>query len=309
MTRKYSSTSVETVLATGINSTITSMTVATGTGTTLMGGVTLSAGDTFAVAIDPDTSSEEIVYITAVSTDTFTISRHEADTQAQTHATGATVKHVFTGNDAQHFEDTVSIAVTKSGNQSITGIKTFSTAPVISTISNTGTLTLPTSTDTLVGKATTDTLTNKTLTSPVVNTSTDNYPTLKSPQEIITLSATAATGTINFDIKTQGVLYYQNNASANWVMNVRGDSSTTLSSLMDVGDSITVVFFNTNGTTAYYNTSLQIDGTTTGVTTKWQGGSAPAAGNASSVDVYTYNIIKTATTPTYSVFASVTKFA
>lgn len=37
------------------------------------------------------------------------------------------------------------------------------TAPIISTISNTGTVTLPTATDTLVGKATTDTLTNKTI--------------------------------------------------------------------------------------------------------------------------------------------------
>ena len=48
------------------------------------------------------------------------------------------------------------------------------TAPVISTISNTGTVTLPTSTDTLVGRATTDTLTNKTLTSPTVTTATLN---------------------------------------------------------------------------------------------------------------------------------------
>jgi trimeric autotransporter adhesin len=47
------------------------------------------------------------------------------------------------------------------------------TAPVISTISNTGTLTLPTSTDTLVGRATTDTLTNKTLTAPVISSITN----------------------------------------------------------------------------------------------------------------------------------------
>jgi len=76
---------------------------------------------------------------------------------------------------------------------------------------------------------------------------------------------------------------------------------------MDVGDSLTVVFLVTQGSTAYYNSAVQIDGTS--VTPKWQGGSAPTAGNASSIDVYTYTIIKTAATPTYTVFASQTKFA
>lgn len=127
MARKYSSTSVATVLATGINASVTSMTVATGTGTTLMGGVTLTAGDTFAVALDPDTSSEEIVYITAVASDTFTITRHQADTQAQTHATGAAVKHVFTGNDAQRFEDGINNAITATSTSTLSN-KTL-TAP------------------------------------------------------------------------------------------------------------------------------------------------------------------------------------
>jgi hypothetical protein len=269
-----------------------------------MGGVTLTAGDTFALAIDPETSSEEIVYVTSVSSDTLTITRAQAGTAGIAHSAGATVQHVFTGNDAQRFEDTVVIAVTTTGSQTITGAKTFSTAPVISTITNTGTVTLPTSTDTLVGRATTDTLTNKTLTSP-----NSNYATLKSPQEINTISATAATGTINYDYRTQAVLYYTTDASGNFVVNVRGDGSTTLSSLMDIADSVTVVFSVTNGATAYYNTAVQIDGTATGVTTRWQGGTAPTAGNASSVDVYTYNITKLSATPTYSVLASQTKFA
>ena len=295
MARKYSTISVETTLASGINSSQTSMVVATGTGTTLMGGIVLTPGDTFAVAIDPETSSEEIVYITAVASDTFTITRQQAGTAGVAHNAGATVQHVFTGNDAQHFEDTVIIALTPSNVATVTN-KDLSS----------GTNTFPSSLVTLTG---TQVLTNKTLTAPALNNSVDNYPTLKSPQEIATLSATAATGTISYDAKTQGVLYYQNNASANWIVNVRGDVSTTLSSLMDVGDSITVVFMATNGATPYYNTSVQIDGTTTGVTTKWQGGLAPTAGNASSVDIYTYNIIKTAATPTYSVFASLTKFA
>lgn len=122
-----------------------------------------------------------------------------------------------------------------------------------------------------------------------------------------TVSATAATGTITFDVLTQSVLYYTSNATGNWTLNVRGSSSTTLSSLLDVGDSVVVTFLVTNGATAYYQTAFQVDGSS--VTPKWQGGTAPTAGNANSVDVYTVAIIKTAATPTYAAFASVTKFA
>jgi hypothetical protein len=185
-------------------------------------------------------------------------------------------------------------------------------------VAGTNTLTLPaTTSDTLVGKATTDTLTNKTLTSPTINTATIATPTitggtntgsiLVSPKERTTVSATAATGTVNFDASTQGVLYYTTNASANFTLNVRGTSSTTLSSILTTGDAITVVFLNTNGATPYYPTVYQIDGSA--VTPKWQGGTAPTGGNASSIDAYSLTIIKTAATPTYTVLASQTKFA
>jgi len=106
---------------------------------------------------------------------------------------------------------------------------------------------------------------------------------------------------------TQGVLYYTSNASANFTLNIRGNSTTTLNSLLSVGDATTVVFLNTNGGTAYYPTVYQIDGSA--VTPKWQGGTAPTAGNVSSVDSYSLTIIKTAATPTYLVLASQTKFA
>jgi len=193
-----------------------------------------------------------------------------------------------------------STAVTLTGTQTLTN-KTL-TAPIISTISNTGTLTLPTSTDTLVGKATTDTFTNKTLTSPTINTAISTAPVLISPKERTTVSATAAATTVHFDASTQGVLYYTSNATANWAFNVRGTSSTTLSSILAVGDAITVGFLVTNGATAYYQTSFTIDGSA--VTPKYSGGTAPAAGNASSVDTYQSTIIKTAATPTYTVFGS-----
>lgn len=130
-------------------------------------------------------------------------------------------------------------------------------------------------------------------------------PLVTSPQETITVSATAATGTVQLNVVTQADLYYTTNASANFTLNIRGDASTTLNSILAVGATQTVTFRNTNGTTAYYPTSFTIDGTS--VTPKWQGGTAPSAGNASAVDVYSYAITKTAAN-TYTVFASQTKF-
>lgn len=124
--------------------------------------------------------------------------------------------------------------------------------------------------------------------------------------EVATVSATAATGTINYDVTTQNVLYYTSNASANWTVNLRGSSGTSLNTLMSTGQMITVVFLVTQGATAYYNNALQIDGSS--VTPKWQGGTAPTSGNASSIDAYTYTIVKTGSAA-FTVFASQTKFA
>lgn len=128
----------------------------------------------------------------------------------------------------------------------------------------------------------------------------------KSPEERCTVSATAATGTINFDVLTQGVLYYTSNASANWTLNVRGDGSNTLNSVLTTGDSITIVFLVTQGATAYYASAMTIDGSA--VTPKYISGTAFSAGNASSIDSYVYTIIKTASA-TFTVLASQTKFA
>ena len=131
---------------------------------------------------------------------------------------------------------------------------------------------------------------------------------LNAPLEVANVSATASTGTINVEVGSLGsVWYYTTNASANFTLNFRKSSTVSLSTLLAVGQAITITFLCTNGATAYYPTAFQIDGSA--VTPKWQGGSAPSAGSASAIDGYVFTIIKTAATPTYTVLASATKFA
>jgi hypothetical protein len=123
--------------------------------------------------------------------------------------------------------------------------------------------------------------------------------------ELVTVSATAATGTINYDVTTQSVLYYTTDASANWTVNFRASSGTSLDTAMATGEAITVVFLVTQGATAYYNNALTIDGNS--VTPKYQGGTAPTSGNASSIDAYSYTIVKTGSAA-FTVLAAQTQF-
>ena len=129
---------------------------------------------------------------------------------------------------------------------------------------------------------------------------------IQSVAEKVTTEATAATGTINYDVLTQAVWNFTSNAAANWTLNIRGDGSNTLDNIMDTGESITIAHIVAQGSTPYYNSAVQIDGS--GVTPEWQGGAAPTAGNASSLDVYSYTIIKTGSA-TFTVLASQTQFA
>jgi hypothetical protein len=129
---------------------------------------------------------------------------------------------------------------------------------------------------------------------------------LNDAAETTTISATAATGTINYDVTTQSVLYYTSNASANWTVNFRASSGTSMNTAMATGQSVTVTFLVTNGSTAYYNNVVQVDGSS--VTPKYQGGTAWSAGNASSIDAYTYTIVKTGNAA-FTVFAAQTRFA
>ena len=134
----------------------------------------------------------------------------------------------------------------------------------------------------------------------------DGQGKIESVAEKVTVEATAATGTVNYDVLTQAVWYFTSNASGNYTLNIRGNGSTTLNTIMDTGESITVAHLVTQGGTAYYNNAFQIDGSS--VTPEWQGGAAPTAGNVNSVDVYQYTIIKTGDAA-FTAFASQTAFA
>lgn len=156
-------------------------------------------------------------------------------------------------------------------------------------------------TGTIVGTSDSQTLTSKTLTSPVLNDAI-----FKSPAERMNIVASAATGTINFDVTTSTIWYYTSNATANHTLNFRYSSGATLNSVLTTGDAITVVWLNTNGATPYYPNVIQVDGST--ITPKFQNATAFSAGNASSIDAYSFTIIKTASA-TFTVMASQTKFA
>jgi len=167
----------------------------------------------------------------------------------------------------------------------------------VSAASATITGALNTSTAAVTTSATINALTLTSGTSPAL--------LLPNATETTTASSTAATGTINFDVITQSILYYTLSSTGNWTINVRGNASNSLNSFMATGQTITIAFLATNGSTGYYQTAFTIDGTS--VTPKWQGGTAPTSGDTSALDVYTYSILKTGSA-TYTVLATLAKF-
>jgi len=128
---------------------------------------------------------------------------------------------------------------------------------------------------------------------------------IQAMKEKVTVTAVATTGTTNFDFLTQAVLYHTTTATGQFTINLRGSSSTSLTNMLSVGESVTGAFLNTN--TTFFVSTITIDGSSTNVTLEYQGGSAPTAGNAG-IDVYSFTAIKTATTPAYTILASQTQF-
>lgn len=139
------------------------------------------------------------------------------------------------------------------------------------------------------------------------NGSTSTFGTvLLDSAETVNVVGSAPSATTNLYVQSGSVQYYTSNAANNFVVNLAFSSGTTMNSALSTNQSVTAALVTTQGSTAYYATSVQVDGTTTGVTTKWIGG-APTAGNASGLDTYRFCVIKTASA-TYTVLASVTQY-
>ncbi len=221
-------------------------------------------------------------------------------TSANNAFTGANTFYNATGQTfgtATSSEDGIVIAGRAGGSSS------YRVTLTPGTLTASRTATFPDATTTIAGLSVAQTFTG---TQTFSGSSSALAMVLNDAAETTTVSATAATGTINFDVTTQSVIYYTSNASANWTVNFRASSGTSLNTAMSTGQSVTVAFLVTQGSTAYYNNSIQVDGTTSGVTVRWLGG-APTAGNASGIDSYRYLIIKTGSA-TFTVLASVTQF-
>jgi len=128
--------------------------------------------------------------------------------------------------------------------------------------------------------------------------------TLLDANETVNVVASAPSATTNFYVQSGGVQYYTSNAANNWTLNIAFSSGTSLNTALSTGKSVTFTLVTTQGSTAYYNNAVTIDGTS--VTPKWIGG-APSAGNATGLDVYRYAVVKTGSA-TYTVLASLTQY-
>lgn len=129
---------------------------------------------------------------------------------------------------------------------------------------------------------------------------------LLTSNETVNVVGSAPSSTTNLYIQSGSVQYYTSNAANNWTTNLAFSSGTSMNTALATGQATTATLVTTQGSTAYYATAIQVDGTTSGVTTRWIGG-APTAGNASGLDVYRFAVIKTASA-TYTVLASLTQY-
>lgn len=316
--RYYSSTAVATTLSGSLNNSSTSVSV------TALSGFPNSTPWT--AIIDKDSASEEVVTVTNVSGTTLTVTRGVDGTSAVSHNAGASFSHGVSARDFDEANSHVNDTTTDVHSQYIvksllTNKADIVTATAASTPARLGVgandtvLTADSTTATglkwaaVSGLPSQTSNANKLLTTNGTSASWTNLLTNLinlAPEERCNVVASAATGTININFLTASIWYYTTDASANHTINIRGDASNTLSSLLATGDAITVVWIIANGTTAYYPTTIQIDGSS--VTPVWLGGTKPPtasqANQTAGLDAFTLTIVKTASTPTYKVLGA-----
>jgi hypothetical protein len=222
--------------------------------------------------VNTHTFSNTITFTGAVRANTVNAASHTVGTSTIANTTG-----VYTGivNAASHTVGTNFVANT-------TGVYTTG-------IVNTAAITGLSNTLTLSGNSST----LATLLTNAAETTTVNT------------TVSALTGTINYYVSTQSVLYFTQSAAANWTPNVAFSSTTSLDTAMNVGQTLSIAFLATQGSTAYYSSTFKIDNVS--VTPKWLGGSAPGFGNPSGIDAYFYTIIKTGSA-TWTVLASSSRY-
>jgi len=207
MTRRYSSISVETTLQTTAAPGVTTITLpSSGAATALLGGATLSPGnvDQFTVVLDPDTASEEIVFVTEVSGANLTIVRARAGTGDFQHLSGAVVRHSLTSDDLTYYTTGVDSAATAAGTLTFSN-KTIALGS--NTVSGTTAQFNTALTDgdfaTLAG---TNTLTNKTLTTPVssiaINAQTTAYTLVAGDKSKLVTVTSASTANVTVPAAT-----------------------------------------------------------------------------------------------------------
>lgn len=156
------------------------------------------------------------------------------------------------------------------------------------------------------GNVTIATQPNITSLGTLVNLTVGGTGTVQQIKEKVVANSTGSTGTINFDLLTSAIINKTSNATANWTLNFRGNSTTTLNSVLSVDQSITCTYINKNGITAYVPTSITIDGVTPSVVYSGNTGTV-GTGTQNGYDQYTFNILKSAAN-TYVVFTSRTGF-
>lgn len=325
MAMKFTNNATST-LATGINNSVTSLSVASGQGALFP---TLGGSDYFYCTIANTAGTVEIVKVTARSTDTFTIVRGQDNTTAATWLSGDRVELRLVAaslNDIPKLDEANTFTTAPTFSTAL-GVASGGTGAASFTANNVllgnGTSALQVVAPGTSGNVLTSNGTTWSSSTPAAGVSLSAANTWTATQtfngssstfgtalldtaETVNVVGSAPSSTTNLYLQSGAVQYYTSNAANNFVVNLAFSSGTSMNTALSTNQSATAALITTQGSTAYYASSIQVDGTTSGVTTRWIGG-APTAGNASGLDVYRFAVIKTASA-TYTVLASVTQY-